>query len=84
MKLKKGAVKSTFDNALFFWCPHKKLEGLICFHVDDFFFTGNQQFHNTVINHLWAQFQLSKGSLSQMLYTGTEYSQVHNKKIIIH
>ena len=54
---RKGAVKSTFDNALFFWHPHKKLEGLICFHVDDFFFAGSQQFHNTVINHLRAQFQ---------------------------
>ena len=41
---KKGAVKSTFDNALFVWHPHKKLEGLICFHVDDFFFAGSQQF----------------------------------------
>ena len=34
---KKGAVKSTFDNALFLWHPRKQLEVLICFHVDDFF-----------------------------------------------
>ena len=81
---KKGAVKSTFDNALFFWHSRKKLEGLICFHVDDFFSAGSQQFHNTVIDHLRAQFQLSKESLNQMLYTGIEYSQAHDKKIIIH
>ena len=81
---KKGAVKSTFDNALFFWHPRKKLEGLICFHVDDFFFAGSQQFHNTVIDHLRTQFQLSKESLNQMLYTGIEYSQAHDEKIIIH
>ena len=81
---KKGAVKSTFDNALFFWRPCKKLEGLICFHVDYFFFAGSQQFHNTVIDHLRSQFQLSKESLNQMLYTGIEYSQAHDEKIIIH
>ena len=65
---KKGAVKSTFDNALFFWHPHEKLEDLICFHADDFFFTGSQQFNNTVLKHLQTQFQLSKESLNQMLY----------------
>ena len=64
---KKGTVRSTFDNALFFWRPRKKLEGLICFLVDDFFFAGSQQFHNTVIDHLRAQFQLRKESLNQML-----------------
>ena len=51
---RKEPVKSTFDNALFFWHPQKKLEGLICFHVDDFFFAGSQQFHSTVIDHLRA------------------------------
>ena len=73
----KGAVKSTFDSALFFWRPCKKLEGLICFHVDDLFFAGSQRFHNTVIDHLRAQFHSSKESLKQMLYTGIEYSQAH-------
>ena len=81
---KKGAVKSTFDSALFFWHPRKKLEGLICFHVDDFFFAGSQHFHSTVIDHLRTQFQLSKESLNQMLYTGIEYSQAHDDKIVIH
>ena len=42
--------------------------------MDDFFFAGSQQFHNTVIDHLRAQ----------MLYTGIEYSQAHDEKIIIH
>ena len=66
---KNGAVKSTFDNALFFWRPRKKLEDLICFHVDDFFVAGSQQDHNTVIDHLRAQFQLSKEHYTQALNT---------------
>ena len=77
---KKGAVKSTYDNALSFWHPNKKLEGLICFHVDDFFFAESQQFRNTVIDHLQALFQLS----NEMLYTGIAYSQAHGEKVIIH
>ena len=48
------------------------------------FFAGSQQFHNTVIDHLRAQFQLSKESRNQMLYTGIEYSQAHDEEIIIH
>ena len=52
--------------------------------MDDFYFAGSQQFHNTVIDHLRAQFQLSKESLNQMLYTGIEYSQAHDEKIVIH
>ena len=51
--------------------------------MDDFLFAGSQQSHNTVINHLRAQFQLSKESLNQRLYTGIEYSQAHDEKIII-
>ena len=45
---------------------HKKMEGLICFHVDDLLFTGSWQFHNIVINHLQTQFQLSNDSLNEM------------------
>ena len=52
--------------------------------MDDFLIAGSQEFHNTVIDHVQTQFQLSKESLSQMLYTGTEYSQDFDEKIVIH
>ena len=57
--------------------------------MDNFLFAGSQQLHNTAIDHLRAQFQLNKESLNHMiyiyiLYTGIEYSQAHDEKIIIH
>ena len=35
-----GAIKSKFDDSLFYWHKDDKLQGLICCHVDDFFWGG--------------------------------------------
>ena len=36
--LNKGATKSVYDNASFYWHVSNKLQGIICCHVDYFFF----------------------------------------------
>ena len=73
--LNKGATKSMYDNALFCWRASDKLQGIICCHVDDFFFAGSQLFHERVIDHLRQTFKLSNESSNQMLYTGIEIIQ---------
>ena len=40
----KGATKSMYDNALFYWCASDKLQGIICCHVNDLFFAGSRCF----------------------------------------
>ena len=73
--LNKGATKSIYDNALFYWRASDKLQGIICCHVDDFFFAGSRLFHERVIDHLRQTFKLSNESSNQMLYTGIEIIQ---------
>ena len=64
-----------YDNALFYWHARGKLQGIICCHVDDFFFAGSRLFHERVIDHLRQTFKLSNESSNQMLYTGIEIIQ---------
>ena len=76
--INKGAKNSTFDNALFYLRNGTELEGLICSHVDDFFFNGSQLFHNTIIGHLRNKFSLSKECFDKMLFIGIELAQNEN------
>ena len=64
-----------YGDAPFYWHASNKLQGMICCHVDDFFFAGSQLFHERVINHLHQTFKLSNESSNQMLYTGIEIIQ---------
>ena len=47
--LKAGAEKSKLDDSIFFWHRNGKVQGLICCHVDDFFWGGINNFEKTVI-----------------------------------
>ena len=57
--VKAGATKSNIDQALFYWRHHGNLEGLLCCHVDDFFYAGTQLFHDTIVSHVQRKFELS-------------------------
>ena len=70
-----GATNSAYDNALFYLRNDTDLEGLICSHVDDFFFNGSQLFHTEIIDHLRNEFSLSQESFDQMSFIGIEISQ---------
>ena len=78
-----GVQQSIYDNALCYFRLNGKLEGLICCHVDDFFFCGSQLFHETVIDHIRMKFSLSKESESSFRYLGVEIKQDANS-IIMH
>ena len=76
--MRKGAVKSKFDNAVFYQREGTKLLGIICSHVDDFFYNGNQSFHDQVINHIRSTFSFSQECFDQMLYLGIEIRMLTN------
>ena len=52
VRLKTGAEKSKFDDSIFFWHRNGKEQGLICCHVDNFFWGGTNDFQKTVIQRL--------------------------------
>ena len=81
--MNQGAIKSKFDNAVFYMRDRDKLLGMICSHVDDFFYNGSQPFHNQVVDHLRDTFSLSQECFDQMLYIGIELKQTENE-IIMH
>ena len=47
---KAGARKSKFHDGMFYWYHNDKLEGILSFHVDDFFWGGRNSFVKKVIN----------------------------------
>jgi hypothetical protein len=76
--LKKGVVKSTYDGALFIWRQGDTLKGIFCCHVDDFFYAGSPDYHQTVIAHLRHCFSLSSEDTTIITYTGISFSQFVN------
>ena len=73
--VKAGAARSKYDQALFFWRNKGKLEGVVCCHVDDFFYTGTHLFHDKIVSHVQKTFDLSKESFSTFQYLGLDISQ---------
>ena len=73
-----GAMKSKYDNALFFWRKDDQLHGIMCCHVDDFLYGGTPFFNDKVIAHLKQQFSLSDECVSTLTYTGINFSQTSN------
>ena len=54
--LKTGVEVSMYDEAVFFWHDGDNLGGMLCCHVDDFFWGGNESFIKKVIKPLKDKF----------------------------
>ena len=47
-----GLNVCSLDQAIFYWHHNEKLEGIICLHVDDFCWAGNEIFKYTVVDKI--------------------------------
>ena len=74
-----GMTKSKYDEAIFFWHCHDKLQGVMSAHVDDFFWAGTDQFKTMVIQKLTKQFQISCENQETFRYLGINVKQQNNK-----
>ena len=45
-----GAVKSKYDDAIFYWQNNSKLEGVLCCHVDNCIWRCTPEIENLIIN----------------------------------
>ena len=54
-----GACVSKFGEAIFYWHYKNTLQGVVCSHVDDFFWGGSQLLKNQVICAVLKKFQIS-------------------------
>ena len=59
----------------FFWHRNGKVQGLICCHVDDFFWGGTNSFEKTVIQRLKESFVTSQEELESFKYLGLNIVQ---------
>ena len=65
-----GVTKSPLDNSLFFWQKNGVLEGVICVYVDDFLYSGTQEFVNSVIKTLMEKFKIGSSANITFTYVG--------------
>ena len=68
--IKLGVEKCPLDNSFFFWHVDGVLEGAICLYVDDFLFTGTQNFIETIINNLVKKFKIGSTGNVNFTYVG--------------
>ena len=79
-----GAVVSSFDNCLFLWFDENgKLYGMLISHVDDFAFSGTEEFHRNVIVVLVASLKVGSYEKDCFQYLGLQFQQSY-KGISIH
>jgi len=66
----KGGQKMLGDEAVFLFFRQDKLVGIVCVHVDDIIATGDQQFHDEVVEEIKKRFKISKDQEGNFTYTG--------------
>ena len=80
--LKIGVSRSIYDYGLFFSLKNNKLQGLFCCHVDDFYYMGCGEFHDSVVQHIRNKFQLSKEVEGAFKFLGISLVQEENSIIM--
>ena len=70
-----GAVKSKFDESVFFWKESDKLVGAAACHVDDFLLFGKRDFIEKIAKNLKDKFLVSSENESAFKYLGLELKQ---------
>ena len=67
--------KSKFDYSIYYWYNNNKLKGLICCHVDDFFWGGTKHFAESAINRLKEKILTCSEEIENFKYIGLNLVQ---------
>ena len=78
-----GVNTSKYDEAIFFWRHDNDLHGILCSHVDDFFWGGSQLFKTKVIKAIKRRFQISQEEFNAFAYVGLEI-KANKEGIVMH
>ena len=81
---KLGMKASKFDGAIFYFHNNNILEGIICTHVDDFFYCGTNNFKSSIIDKLRNIFKFGSEQSNMFKYIGLNIKRLNNGKIIVH
>ena len=72
-----GLKKMPLDEAFYVCRKDNTIKGMVCIHVDDILWSGDQDFKNEVINGIKATFQVSKETSGEFVFLGLRIKQ-HN------
>ena len=75
--LRAGATKSKFDDSMFFWSINNKLQGVTCYHVDDFCWGGSHQFQSIIIDKIRETFSISQEEIKTFKWLGSNIIQTN-------
>ena len=78
-----GGKRSSMEPTLFFWKNEKgELIGVMCSHVDDFCFGGNDEFEQEVINRMKEILKVGEVESGSFSYIGVDVNQSEDELII--
>ena len=72
---KLGAIKSKYDEAIFYWKKETVLQGIIACHADDFIFSGTALFMDNVVKLLNQKFKVSAEGEDRFTCIGLQIDQ---------
>ena len=81
--LKLGFTQCNLDPAVFYLQERKKLEGIICCHVDDFLHAGDLRFEK-LMERLRARFSAGRVEEKAFKYIGFQIEQLPNSIVLDH
>ena len=74
-----GGERSTLEPNIFFWKEGNKLKGILCSHVDDFCYGGNEDFLKETIGKLREKLRVGEQESKNFKYIGVMVEQKENK-----
>ena len=73
-----GACVSKYNEAILYWQYKNTLQGVVCSHVENFFWGGSQIFKNQVICAVLKKSQISHQERAAFTYLGLQMKQLPN------
>ena len=77
--LEAGVSVCKYDEAIFIWRCNGVLSGILCSHVDDFFYGGTEEFKSAVIDKIKEKFSISQENVDAFVYLGLQIKQDENE-----
>lgn len=68
--IKLRCKQSNLDKAVFRWYENDEIQGIVVLHVDDFLFTGSQEFHEKVTEKMATTFKVGLRKSNVFKYVG--------------
>ena len=73
-----GGERSRLEPNIFFWKKENKLNGILCSHVDDFCYGGNESFLRETIGKLREKLKVGEQESKRFKYIGVMVEQKEN------